>query len=75
LLRYLTSHNKDQIGEIFAMVVESCHELVLPEAVKPVIKKIIDNFISEYCSNQHITCGLNAIREIISRMPLALEED
>lgn len=74
LLRYLTSHNKDKIGEIFAMIIESCHDLIPPETVKPVFEKIISNFITDYCNNQHITVGLNAIREILMRMPMALDE-
>jgi len=74
LLRYLTSHNKDKIGEIFAMVIESCHDLIPPETVRPVIEKVISNFVTEYCNNQHITVGLNAVREILMRMPLALDE-
>lgn len=75
LLRYLTSHAKDKIAEIFAMVIESCHELVPPETIKPIIERIISNFVTEYCQNQHITIGLNAIREILLRMPLALSAD
>ena len=74
ILRYLQSHEKDKIGEIFAMIIESCHELVPPEEIKPIIEKIISNFITEYCANQHITIGLNAIRELLLRMPLALDE-
>lgn len=56
------------------MIIESCHELVPPEEIKPIIEKIISNFITEYCANQHITIGLNAIRELLCRMPLALDE-
>lgn len=74
LIRYLQSHEKDKIGEIFAMIIESCHELIQPEEVKPIIEKIISNYITEYCNNQHITIGLNAIREILMRMPMALSE-
>jgi protein SDA1 len=74
LLRYLQSHEKDKIGEIFAMIIESCHELVPPEEIKPLIDKITTNFVTEYCNNQHITIGLNTIREILLRMPLALDE-
>jgi len=75
LLRYLNSHNKDKIGEIFAMIIESCHDLVPPETVKPIVERIISNYVTEYCNNQHITVGLNAIREILMRMPLALDPD
>ena len=49
LLRYLSSHNKDKISEIFAMIIESCHELVPPETIRPIIERIISNFITEYC--------------------------
>lgn len=75
LLRYLNSHNKDKISEIFAMIIESCHELIPPENVQPIMEKIISNYITEFCNNQHITVGLNAIREILLRMPLALDEN
>ena len=56
------------------MIIESSHDLVPPEEIKPVIARIIDNYVTEYCSNQHITIGLNTIREILARMPLALDE-
>ena len=75
LMRYLNQHNKDKISEIFAMIIESCHDLIPPENVKPIIEKIISNYVTEFCNNQHITVGLNCIREILIRMPLALDED
>lgn len=56
------------------MIIESIHELVPPETIKPVIERIISNFVTEYCPNQNITVGLNAIREILIRQPLALDE-
>jgi len=57
------------------MIIESCHDLVPPETIRPIIEKIISNYVSEYCNNQHITVGLNAIREILMRMPLALDPE
>lgn len=74
VLRYLNSHDKDKIGEIFAMIIESCHDLVPPEDIKPIIEKVINNYVTEYCSAQNITIGLNCIREILTRMPLALDQ-
>ena len=56
------------------MIIESCHELVPPEEIKPITEKIINNYVTEYCQNQSITIGLNALREILQRMPLALDE-
>lgn len=55
------------------MIIESCHDLVPPEDIKPVMDKIINNFVTEYCSISHIVTGLNTIREILVRMPLALD--
>jgi len=49
--RYLGAHTKDQMSEILAMIIESCHELVPPENIKPLMDKIISNFITEYCQN------------------------
>jgi len=57
------------------MIIESCHDLVPPETIRPIIERIISNYVSEYCNNQHITVGLNAIREILMRMPLALDPE
>jgi protein SDA1 len=56
------------------MIVEACHDLVPPESIRPVTERIIQNFITEYCQNQNIVTGLNAMREILARQPLALDE-
>jgi len=73
VLRYLNSHDKDKIGEIFAMIIESCHDLIPPEDVRPVLERIMQNYVNDYCSAVHICIGLNGIREILLRMPLALD--
>ena len=56
------------------MIIESCHDLIPPEDVKPVIERILSNYANEYCPTAHIVIGINTIREILSRMPLALDE-
>lgn len=55
------------------MIIESCHDLVPPETIKPVTERIILNFVTEYCPNMNIVVGLNAMREILARQPLALD--
>jgi len=47
--------------------------LIPPEDIKPVISRIIDNYVTEYCQVVQIVTGLNTIREILVRMPLALD--
>lgn len=47
---------------------------VPPEDMLPVIKTIAFNFITDRCSNEVIAVGLNAVREIFSRIPAILRE-
>ncbi|CAG8472071.1 24088_t:CDS:10 [Cetraspora pellucida] len=54
-------------------VAQSCHELVPPDALEPVIKAIANNFVSDHCAGEVMAAGLNAIREICARQPLAID--
>ena len=74
LQRYLTSHQQD-VTRVLAYIVQGCHELVPPEELLPVLKTIAHNFITERCSNEQITVGLNTVREIMARVPSILLED
>jgi protein SDA1 len=73
LQRYLTSHQQE-VTHILAYLIQSCHDLVPPEDILPVIKAIAYNFITERCNNEVITVGINSVREIISRVPAVLRE-
>lgn len=53
---------------------QASHELVPPEVLEPTIKTIINNFITERNSSDVMAIGLNAVREICSRCPLAMTE-
>ncbi len=74
LQRYLTSHQQD-VTRVLAYIVQGCHELVPPEELVPVMKTIAHNFITERCSNEQITVGLNTVREILARVPSILLEE
>lgn len=73
LQRYLTSHQQD-VTHILAYLIQACHELVPPEDLVPVVKAIAHNFITERCSNEAITVGINSVREIFVRAPTLLRE-
>jgi protein SDA1 len=73
LQRYLTSHQQD-VTQILAYLIQACHELVPPEDLVPIVKAIAHNFITERCTNEAITVGINAVREIIVRAPSLLRE-
>jgi len=74
LQRYLTSHQQE-VTRILAYLIQACHELVPPEDLLPVVKAIAYNFVTERCTNEVISVGINAIREIILRAPALLREE
>ncbi len=41
----------------------------------PIIKTIAYNFVTDRCSNEVITVGLNALREVFQRVPALLREE
>lgn len=73
LQRYLTSHQQN-VTVILTYLIQACHPLVPPEELTPVIRAIAFNFITERCSNEVIAVGINAVREIIQRVPAILRE-
>lgn len=64
-----------QVTRILQFGAQATHNLVPPEIIEPVIKTIANNFVTERNSSDVMAIGLNAIREICRRCPLALEKD
>ncbi|XP_060535794.1 protein SDA1 homolog [Cylas formicarius] len=74
LQRFARPHQRD-VAKILQCAAQACHELVPPDAVAPLLKTIADNFVTERNSSDVMAIGLNAVREICARCPLALDED
>ncbi|RIA84781.1 SDA1-domain-containing protein [Glomus cerebriforme] len=72
LQRYLQPHQRD-VTLVLAILAQACHELVPPDVLEPVIRAIANNFVSDHCASEVMTAGLNAIREICTRQPLAID--
>ena len=72
--RYMQPHQRD-VTKLMAYVVQACHNVVPPDEVAPVVKIIADNFVTDRCSGEVIAVGINTIREMITRMPLLLDEE
>mmetsp|Transcript_15846 Transcript_15846/g.61916 ORF Transcript_15846/g.61916 Transcript_15846/m.61916 type:complete len:647 (-) Transcript_15846:62-2002(-) len=72
--RYLQPHQQ-HVTHVLAILSQSCHELVDPDVIQPVVKVLANNFVSDRNQDEAIVVGLNAIREICMRCPLAIEED
>jgi protein SDA1 len=71
--KYLTSHQQE-VTVILTYLIQACHAQVPPEELVPVVRAIAFNFITERCSNEVITVGINSVREIIQRVPSILRE-
>ncbi|XP_075973446.1 SDA1 domain containing protein Mys45A [Anticarsia gemmatalis] len=74
IARLLLPHQRE-VTRILLFAAQASHELVPPEVVEPVMKAIANNFITERNSTDVMAVGLNAVREICSRCPLAIGED
>lgn len=71
-LKYLTPKQKD-VTQIMAAAAQASHDLVPPDAITPMIRKIADEFVSDGVSAEVCSAGINTIREILARNPLAIE--
>lgn len=74
IARLLLPHQRE-VTRILLFAAQASHELIPPEVVEPVMKAIANNFITERNSTDVMAVGLNAVREICSRCPLAIGED
>ncbi|XP_057771414.1 uncharacterized protein LOC130991299 [Salvia miltiorrhiza] len=74
LQKYVQPHQRDVIT-LLAAAVQACHEMVPPDAVEPLFKQIVNQFVHDRSRPEAITVGLNVVREICLRMPLLMTEE
>lgn len=72
--RFLQPHQR-QVTRILQFAAQASHELVPGEIIEPILKTIANNFITERNSTDVMAIGLNAVRAICCRCPLAMGED
>lgn len=72
--RFLQPHQR-QVTRILQFAAQASHELIPGDVIEPVLKTIANNFITERNSSDVMAIGLNAVRAICSRCPLAMGED
>ncbi|XP_063533991.1 protein SDA1 homolog [Cydia strobilella] len=74
IARLLLPHQRE-VTRILQFAAQASHELVPAEIIEPVMRAIANNFITERNSADVMAVGLNAVREICARCPLAITED
>lgn len=72
-LKYLTPR-QPSVTSFLASLAQASHSLVPPDVLEPLIQKIANEFVSEAAAAEVASAGLNAIREICTRQPLAMND-
>ena len=73
LLKYLTPRQAS-VTSFLAILAQGTHNLVPPDVLEPIIQKIANEFVSEASAAEVAAAGLNAIREVCARQPLAMSD-
>ena len=72
-IKYLTPR-QPSVTSFLASLAQSTHSLVPPDVLEPLIQKIANEFVSEAAAAEIASAGLNAIREVCVRQPLAMND-
>ncbi|PNH69168.1 hypothetical protein VD0001_g7251 [Verticillium dahliae] len=72
-IKYLTP-KQESVTSFLACLAQATHNLVPPDCLEPLVQKIANEFVSEAAAGEVAAAGLNAIREICARQPLAMED-
>ena len=72
-IKYLTPR-QPSVTSFLASLAQASHLLVPPDTLEPLIQKIANEFVSEATASEVASAGLNAIREICARQPLAMND-
>ncbi|KAM9329807.1 protein SDA1 homolog isoform 2-T2 [Gastrophryne carolinensis] len=72
--RFLQPHQRE-VTKILLFAAQATHHLVPPEIAQSVLMTIANNFVTDRNSGEVMTVGINAIKELTARCPLAMTED
>lgn len=72
-IKYLTPR-QPSVTSFLASLAQATHPLVPPDVLEPLLQKIANEFISEAAAGEVAAAGLNAVREICVRQPLAMND-
>jgi len=71
---YLSPKQKN-ITKILTYTAQAIHQFVPPEIIKPLVFYLAKKFVMEQNSSETIATGINTIRAICARQPLAINSD
>uniref|UniRef100_A0A2K5RUX0 Protein SDA1 n=1 Tax=Cebus imitator TaxID=2715852 RepID=A0A2K5RUX0_CEBIM len=74
LQRFLQPHQRE-VTKILLFAAQAAHHLVPPEIIQSLLMTVANNFVTDKNSGEVMTVGINAIKEITARCPLAMTEE
>eukprot|EP00178_Gracilaria_changii_P011882 TRINITY_DN335_c0_g1_i1.p1 TRINITY_DN335_c0_g1~~TRINITY_DN335_c0_g1_i1.p1 ORF type:complete len:722 (+),score=124.10 TRINITY_DN335_c0_g1_i1:155-2320(+) len=74
LQRYLQPA-QPEVTRVLAYLTQACHEKVPADVLHPILRGLADTFVSERSSPPSVAAGINTIRAICSRVPLAILDE
>ncbi|XP_074084572.1 protein SDA1 homolog [Macrotis lagotis] len=72
--RFLQPHQRE-VTKILLFAAQAAHQRVPPEIIESLLMTVANNFVTDKNSGEVMTVGINAIKEITARCPLAMTED
>nr|XP_012600630.1 protein SDA1 homolog [Microcebus murinus] len=72
--RFLQPHQRE-VTKILLFAAQASHHLVPPEIIQSLLLTVANNFVTDKNSGEVMTVGINAIKEITARCPLAMTEE
>uniref|UniRef100_A0A8D1BIU7 Protein SDA1 n=1 Tax=Sus scrofa TaxID=9823 RepID=A0A8D1BIU7_PIG len=72
--RFLQPHQRE-VTKILLFAAQASHHLVPPEIIQSLLMTVANNFVTDKNSGEVMTVGINAIKEITARCPLAMTEE
>ena len=74
LQRYVQP-NQREVTRLLASVATACHELVPPDALEPLLRQLVNQFVHDRARPEVVAVGINTVREICVRCPLVMHSD
>ncbi|PXF40317.1 Protein SDA1-like [Gracilariopsis chorda] len=74
LQRYLQPA-QPEVTRVLAYLTQACHDKVPSDVLHPILRGLADTFVSERSSPPSVAAGINTIRAICSRVPLAILDE
>lgn len=74
LQRYIQPNQRD-VTKLLAAAATACHELVPPDAIEPLLRQLVTQFVHDKARPEVVAVGINSVREICNRTPLVMTEE